>query len=442
MSRFGAAVLGVAVLSGCAYYNTLYNSERLFEEAEALREAGRDSLAELRYQDVIRKTSEAYRGQPATEDAARTLLLLGRAQLQVGQLREARGALMEAAALAAEPGLRAQIRVYVASVSARLGEPTHALAQLEQAWAAGLTGSALGEAYLLRGRLLLAQRNASDGWDDLDRAAQAEPSLRVYAELERFRFGVRYRDLTRARLSLARLLLDAAGGERFDTIAGLVSAAATQWSPSIAATILGDVESAAWGPAARSRLGLEQAALLHRAGETAAAEAEAWRVARGRGEAAAQARLMLARWRLDGTRDLGGVQSVVPILLPVGDDPRAAALVDAVEDLGRYSGIGLEQPLGWFAAAEVARDRLDAPLLARGLFLAYADTDPADPWAPKALLAALEVSRDEEDRRWLQGRLEAHRNSPYVQAARGGSVRGFEALEEELRVRLSEIAAR
>ena len=154
------------------------------------------------------------------------------------------------------------------------------------------------------------------------------------------------------------------------------------------------------------------------------------------------ARLMLSGWTLERARDPGEAQAVVPILLPAGDDPRAAALLDAVEAVERYSAVGLEDPLGWFAAAEVARDRLGAPVLARGLFLAYADTDPGDRWAPKALLAALGVSLDPEDRSWLRGRLEAHRSSPYVEAARGGSAAGFEALEDELRVRLSEIAAR
>ena len=73
MSRFGAAVLGVVVLSGCAYYNTLYNAERLFEEAEAHRRAGREVQAAARYRDVIRKTADAYRGRPTGEDAAATL---------------------------------------------------------------------------------------------------------------------------------------------------------------------------------------------------------------------------------------------------------------------------------------------------------------------------------------------------------------------------------
>lgn len=442
MSRLGAAVLGVVIFSGCAYYNTRYNSERLYDEAESLRQMGLDSLAEARYQDVIRKTADAYRGRPTGEGVAQTLFLLGRAQLRVGQPREARAALAQAASLAQEPGLRPQILVHLALASARIGEEALALALLDEAFTEGLTGQPLGEAFLLRGRLRLGQASTAKGWDDLDRAAAADPSVAVEAGVDRLRWGVHHRDLQRSRSALARLLVNEEAGEWVDTISALVSAAAAGWSPSVAATLLGDLEEASWDRAARSRLGLQQARLMYLAGDTAVGEAQAWRVARGRGESVAQARLLLARWVLDRTRDLGDAQSVLPILLPVGDEPEIAELVDAVQLLDRFSGIGLDEPLGWFAAAEVARDRLDAPILARGLFLAYADTDPADPWAPKALLAALNVSADAEDQAWLRGRLEAHRNSPYVQAARGGSATGFEALEEELRVRLSEIATR
>ncbi len=119
-----------------------------------------------------------------------------------------------------------------------------------------------------------------------------------------------------------------------------------------------------------------------------------------------------------------------------------ADLVEAVDELEVFTDLGGADPLGWFAAAEVARDRLGAEYLARGLFLAYADGAPEQPWAPKALLAALEVSPSEGDRAWLRGRLETHARSPYVLAANGGPGAGFEALEEELLVRLRQLRSR
>jgi hypothetical protein len=176
--------------------------------------------------------------------------------------------------------------------------------------------------------------------------------------------------------------------------------------------------------------------------DTTGALARATQVAAGRGPAAAEARLLLADWRLEGARDLGVVGPLRTLLLPASGDERVESLLRALDELDRYAGLGLDEPLGWFRAAEIARDRLGAPVLARGLFLAYADIDPSAPWAPKALLAALDVSPDEPDRDWLRGRLEAHVDSPYVLAARGRPHAGLEALEEELSVRLQEVTGR
>lgn len=442
MSRLGAAALGVALLSGCSYYNTLYNSERLYREAEGFRLAGRDSLATARYEDVIRKTSEAYRGDPDDEAAARTLLLLGRAQRGVGRPREAEAALARAASIAADPSLRSEALVYQAFAWADLGDPGRAGELLSEAMTGGLQGSALGDALLLRGRLRLGEANRGDGWDDLTGAGAFGGEAELRAGVEMLKWGVHYGDLARTREALSELLLNHEAEMRLDTITALVSVAATRWSPSVAATMLGDVGESRWDSGSRNRLQLKQAELLHQAGDVEAAEDRAQDVARGRGETAADARLMLARWRLSRARDIGEAHSVLTILLPSGDDPRVAALVEAVEELERYSSIGLDEPLGWFAAGEIAGERLAAPMLARGLFLAYADTEPSDPWASKALLAALDVSPDPEDRAWLRGRLEAYPDSPYVQAASGWSVEGFESLEEELRMRLGEIASR
>ena len=254
MIRRGAAILGVVVLSGCAYYNTLYNSERLFQEAEAYRRAGRDSLADAAYRDVIRKTSSAYRGRPEGEEAARTLALLGRAQLRVGRPREARAALQQAAELARGSELRSEILVHLAFASARLGEDADAFDQVDEALRDGLGGAVLGEAYLLRGRLGLQRGEGPAAWEDLDLASAVDPVVAVDAGMERLRWAVHYRAWT-GRERRGELLVDPQAGEQRDTIAALVSEAAERWSPAAAATLLGDVDASRWDrpAAARSR---------------------------------------------------------------------------------------------------------------------------------------------------------------------------------------------
>lgn len=444
MTRGGAAIAGVVtILCGCTYYNTLYNAQRLYDEAERARHAGLDSLAEARYEDVVRKTADAYRARPTDERADQILFLLGRARLRTGNPQAARLALEESARITTDSTLLAEILVYRGIALSRLGDEVGALASIDDALPRGvLTGSPLAEGHLLRGRLLLGRAQGGDGWDDLDRAVAADPGVRVDAEIERLGQSIRHGDRERARSSLSMLLTDSEAAQRLDTINDLVRAAAARWSEAAVAGLLACADSTRWEQPARGRIRLERARLLHSAGDTLAASEVAWGVAGARGPAGAEARLLLAAWRLGESRDLGAAAAVRPILLPAGSDPRVGELLGALDDLDRYAGIGFDEPLGWFAAAEVARDRLHAPVLARGLFLAYADTDPRDAWAPKALLAAIDVSESREDRAWLRGRLEAYADSPYVLAARGGSAAGFEALEQELQVRLGEIRSR
>jgi len=442
LKRARAALAAAALLTGCTHFNALHNSERLYREAEDLRHAGRDSLAHARYRDVVRKTADAYRGGVSGDRLVPTLSLLGRAQLRSGDAAAARFALEEALRHAPDAALTAEIGIYLALAEARLGETASALARLEASLAHDdLSSEARAEARLLRGSLRLRERSAATAWVDLDAAGTA-PGVEVTAGLERFASSLRLDERERARAALAALLATRAAGERSDSISALLRAAGDRWGPLEAAALVASADSVRWDQPHRGRIELVRARLLHEAGDTAAAVAAAVAVASGRGVAGAEARLLVAEWRLRPARDLGDAAAVRPFLLPSAEHPRVAALLSALGELERHASLGLDAPLHWFAAAEVARDEVGAPLVARGFFLAYADIEPSSPWTPKALLAALDASADETDRAWLRGRLEAHRDSPYVLAARGATPDGFEALEEELDVRLREIRGR
>ena len=443
MRRLGAVLVGAApVLAGCVYYNSIYNAEQVFDEAERHRRAGLDSVAAARYTDVVRKAAAGYRRDPDGEWAHEALFLLGRAQLRLGELIAARAALEQATVLAGDAASRARALVYLGIVAYASGEVETAAQLVDEALEGPLDDGPLAEAHLLRGRLALGARDAETGWWHLDRAAEAEVSVRLEAGWERLRAAVAQRDVGRTEAALERLLADPAAGERADTVLVLVRAAARRWKSDVVAGLLERAGASSWNPAARGRLALERAHMLHEVGDTAGATRQALEVAAGVGETAAEARLVLARWRLAPARDLSEAYAVRAILLPAADDPRVSTLLRDLDALEAYTSLGLERPLGWFAAAELARDRLEAPYLARGFFLAYADGASADPWAAKALLAAIDVSESAADRAWLRDRLEAHRASPYVRAASGAQAAGFEALEEELDVRLREITGR
>lgn len=442
MNRLGVALAGVAlVLTGCVYYNALYNAERLFEEGEAYRREGRDSLALARYDDVVRKAASGFRKDPEGEWADDALVLMGRAHLRMGRLREGRAALEAALERAGSDDARLAAELHLGVADAMVGDVDGATVLLNRAIQDLPDGSLRAEGHLWRGRALLGVGEFDAGWWDLDQAA-IHGSVRLEAALTRLAWGVRAENRDRAREGMNRLLRFPEAGVRVDSVTVLAWAVADAWGSAVAAQFLAGADTARWERTPRGMILLTRAALLRAAGDTARASAEVRRVAEGIGPAADEARLELASWQLAHAGDLEEVREALPFLLPAVASPEVQRRVDDIQEAMALAERGLSEPLAWFAAGEMARDDLGAPEVARGLFLAYADAVPTDPWAAKALLAALAVTPDEGDREWIRGRLEGRGDSPYVLAARGEPALGLEALEEELARRLQELRNR
>ena len=440
-TRAGALAGALLLLTGCVYYNALYNAERRFEEAEDHRRAGRDSLAEVCYADVIQKAAGAFRREPEGEWADDALLLMGRAYLRRGDLRDARASLEEAARRAGSEPVRLQALLHLGEAHVVAGDRAEGALLINQALAGLPSGHQKAEGHLWRGQALLEAGEVDVGWWDLDQAA-LDGRVRLDAALGRVAWAVRLDSPGRAREGMHRLLGFGEAGARVDTVAALARAAARRWGPAQAAALLEASDTARWEPSARGRIRLARASLLREAGDSAGAEAVVRRVAGGFGPTAADARLELAAWQLAQARDLVEARYALPLLLPAVGTPVVAQRVDRLHGMIGLAERGFSEPLAWFAAGEVARDDLGAPALARGLFLAYADAAPSDPWVPKALLAALGVTDDEADHAWLRARLEGLGDSPYVLAARGEPALGLEALEEELARRLEPMRTR
>ena len=191
MRPVGALVVASLVfLPGCLHHNVVHNAKRLYADAENDRRAGRHSLAEIRYADVVRKTGEALRARPEGDWGDEALLLMGRSRLRLGELREARVALELLAATAEDSTLRRETEVYLAVLSAELGDSGSALDRVSRALEGPLDGEAQAEAHLLRARLLLASGETDLAWWDLDRAVDANPDVRIEAGIERYRWAV------------------------------------------------------------------------------------------------------------------------------------------------------------------------------------------------------------------------------------------------------------
>jgi len=443
VSDRGAVACGVvALLSGCVYYNAIYNAERLLQEGEALDRTGRDSLADVRYREVIRKASGGYREAPDGDWAGQALLLIGTAHLRLGDLRAARAALEEALARATpETELARRAELFLGAALVEAGDVDGAIPLLDRAVEGLGGGAALAEAHLWRGRARLQRGDPLRGWRDLEEAEALDADVGLSAQLETVRSGISLGEPARVRTGVGALLARADGGEVVDSVSGMVAQAATRWGEAFGVELLSGLDSAAWAPRPRDRMRLIQAELRLVAGDTASADTELRRLSSGRGPAAVSARVAVARRQLAVAADLDDARSALATLLPASGNEAAGLLIADVAEMQGLAELGLSEPIAWFAAAEIARDRLGSRVLARGFFLAYADAVPSDPWAPKALLAALSLTEDEVGRSWLRSRLEQPLPSPYVLAARGEPAPGLEELEEGLALRLLEIRA-
>jgi len=142
----------------------------------------------------------------------------------------------------------------------------------------------------------------------------------------------------------------------------------------------------------------------------------------------AQVGLEQVRVSRAATRD--ELAPVVTALTRLGNDI-AAAQAKRLLDLIRLAIAIPETPGARLRAAEIARDSLNAPLLAGQVFLDVAAADTGSLYAPKALLAALPLLPDRRDSiaRLLDSR---YATSPYTRAFHGDVSVAYAAAEDSL----------
>jgi len=140
---------------------------------------------------------------------------------------------------------------------------------------------------------------------------------------------------------------------------------------------------------------------------------------------------------------LGQLAEIRSLLLPAVSSVRAREIVNSIRRVGLLVDRGLEgDRLGFFAAAQEARDVLRANIIAVGLFQAYADFDPESPWVGKALLSALPLTADTANQAAIEDRLRALPADAYVGYARRGVRDGsLGLLEVELQRMLNSLLA-
>jgi tetratricopeptide (TPR) repeat protein len=437
MKRPSALALLLALLcSSCGYFNSLYNARRQFADAE--RAAARGQPAQQNYIGAIEKAAKSYRKYPRGRWSDDALYLIARARFELAEYPAARAAAVELLRITRDGTMRADAHAIAGASAFQMQEAELALSHLDSA-IAGASSVMRGRTHLWRARAYRALGQVDRAWGDLDAVEKDDPNFSA-VQLERINFGIEQRDSARTAAAFAILLTHRDARRTIDTVADLALHAVSQFGAETARQML-MAPLPDWLASARDSIALVRAELALRGGDTTRAVQELTQLsARGSVVIANAARLNLARAQLHQATALDQLREMRALLLPAITDPivprllRDMRVVEVLVQKAQSDG----QPLALFAAAEVARDELNAPLLARRLFITFVDVAPQTPWSAKALLAALALQPDATDAPALRARLANYQSSPYVQATdSGGDAEAYALAEDRLQRSLS-----
>ncbi len=434
MSRRSLALaLALALgLSGCGYFNSLYNARREFADAERAALTGQQAQAQQGYTGAIEKAAKSYRKYPRGRWSDDALHLIARARFELGEYPAARAAATELLNVTSDATMRADAHAIVGASALHLQDEETAIAHLDSA----LTGASemlRGRVHLWRARAFRATGATQRAWTDLDAVPADDPSY-IAVQLERINFGIQQRDSARTAAAFATVLTHGDARRNIDTIFDLALHAVSAFGAATTRHLL-NAPLPDWLASARDSVALVRAELALGAGDTTTATTELMQLAsRSAVVVASAARIRIARSKLPNAASLEDLREVRTLLLPAITEATVPSLlhnmrvVEALVGKAQTSG----QPLALFAAAEVARDELNAKPLARRLFITFVDVAQT-PWSAKALLAALALAPDAADSDSLRARLASYTSSPYAQAlAQGGDPEAFAIAEERL----------
>ena len=433
-------VLLTLLLGGCVYYNGMYNANRLARSAKKAEREGRTFDATSLWGQVATKAESVIVRHPTSKYAEEASVLRGVALARMGQCDEALGPLS---------------RTGVAGRRGDLGE--------EALLAAGRCQVAMGN--LMAGDVSFSQLLESK---DPERRREAR-----YQHARLLRLSGRYEEAlgtlessAEPRVQTERLLSLAGAGrgpEAFALADSLMAHPDTsrQWDSvvvalgrqdPVAASMLVDRIRRLPGqtPESQARLLLEDGIRLAPVDTARAGRRLRQASAERSGDAPGRARVELLRLELKRVSRPEDLPPIMDSLKAVA--ARFKMVSDQTTPLGSVvasvhaatAAVTPPTPQGdlrLFLAAEAARDSLEAPLLAAGIFRRILDWWPTSPYAPKAVLATQQL-----DSSWVDSArtiLETqYSDSPYLALIRGEPTAAYAQLEDSLGAFAASLAAK
>ena len=432
MSRAGAVITisCAGLFAGCVYYNGMYNANRLASSARKAERDGRTFEANNLWGQVATKAESVLVRHPRSKYAEEASILRGLALAKLGQCEQALGPLS---------------RVGVANLKVELREDTWLASGRCQATLGNLAAADAAFAQVIESKSSPRKREAR-----FERA-------RTLRAMERYEEAVTLLEGSQEPRALPELLLSLAGAGRLPEAMTLADSLIAKgdttqpWdslvvtlgrqNPSNASSLVDRLSRLKRADEKQARLLLEDGLRLVKT-DTARALVrfrEAVKVG-GAEDAAGRAGLQLVRLDLSRVTRPQDLSSPIQALQAVAQKHRTVApevsqlQATALRVMTSYDSVPAGSPQGdlrLFLLGEAARDSLDAPRLAHGIFLRILNEWADSPYAPKAVLAAQQLDPEWADsgRVLLETR---YFDSPYLAMIRGEEGSAYRSLEDSL----------
>jgi tetratricopeptide (TPR) repeat protein len=443
--RSGTVALGLviigAMVGGCAYYNGLYNANRLAKEAEHAEREGREGDARSLWAQVAVKAESVVARYPQSKHRDDALLLRGKALRAAGDCAQAIEPLTQSLVSSPDSSIRTNSRVLLGLCYydvTRYQSADSTFTPLTNSDDSSLVALAL----FWRGRARLALGAYATAAQDLDACSEPQADLQLavaYTYLERPQA---------ARRALSQVQPGSIDESQLPEVLGTVGAV----YPDVAGAAVDDwSRDPHLASEAKGLLQLEDGERWLERNELRTAVARFEQVivtAPGsRTARTAGVELILAELRLaDGVEQLSGMFDRLEGVGLEGEEAARLRYPQLVADLGMAVGAleasrsrgevaelgGATADLDLFMAAEALRDDWSASTIAAAIFREIPLRFPRSVIAPKALLAAAWVDPARADS--LLGALHHdYPSSPYTLAIDGALSEEYTAIEDSLR---------
>ncbi|NNG16573.1 MAG: tetratricopeptide repeat protein [Gemmatimonadales bacterium] len=422
----------LALGAGCAYFNGMYNANRLANQAEKAEREGRPFEADGLWAQAAVRAESVLVHHPKSKWADDAMVHRGRAYKKRGDCATAISSLREAIYTSPDPALVEQAALLLGECQLELGSFFAAEAALRPALESGDS--------LTRRRARLNQALA------LTRAGRYEAALDIYEDLEDSTSDqTRILALSGAgSLGHAVALADSLMARNDSTVEWDSLLAIMRRRDLAAASALTDrlIEIPGVDAEIKARWLLEDGERLLQVDSARAKER--LRMASETGEegtdAGSRARLALARLQLAAVREVSELSTLEPSLVELREFGRSAGfqagqLLTEIERVRQADSVRADTPQGdleTFLAAERTRDALGAPALASRMFQRLVETWPESPYAPKAVLALADLQPVLAPA-LRQLLMAGYAESPYVAVLSGEDLPAYRSLEDSLR---------